>query len=200
MTFPTAAEIPEVRPVDVASLPADVRAYRSERAKNWPTAANAARRLEADALTAEAKAAEDASRAERRARLAEILARQRALGHFEASEEIEGGKGGRGGGGSITGGGRGGARGRGGRGGRGRGEKDAASERRGGVDGGAPPPPPRGRPRPCRFWAAGACRRGDACGFSHVGEAGAGGGGRGRREAGRGPAGSRGGFPILMPV
>jgi cleavage and polyadenylation specificity factor subunit 4 len=39
VTFPTIDEIPVVKPVDVASLPEDVRAYRAERAKNWPSSA-----------------------------------------------------------------------------------------------------------------------------------------------------------------
>ena len=40
VTFPTVDEIPAVKPVDVASLPEDVRRYREERAKNWPSPYN----------------------------------------------------------------------------------------------------------------------------------------------------------------
>ena len=88
-TFPTVDEIPVVAPVDVASLPEDVRAYRQERAKNWPGRAREEARDEKDAETVAAAEAEEAERkARRRARLAEVLAEQRRLGHFEASEEI----------------------------------------------------------------------------------------------------------------
>ena len=89
VTFPTVDEIPVVAPVDVASLPEDVRAYRQERAKNWPGRAREEARDEKDAETVAAAEAEEAERkARRRARLAEVLAEQRRLGHFEASEEI----------------------------------------------------------------------------------------------------------------
>ena len=76
--------------MDVASLPEDVRAYRQERAKNWPGRAREEARDEKDAETVAAAEAGGggAESASPRARLAEVLAEQRRLGHFEASEEI----------------------------------------------------------------------------------------------------------------
>ena len=208
VTFPTVDEIPVVAPVDVASLPEDVRAYREERAKNWPGRAREEARDENDAETAAAAEAEAAERkARRRARLAEVLAEQRRLGHFEASEEI----------GELVGGGPGDTADRPGDRKKGRGAKG------GGRGGGAPREPrpaprgaqrdwtggaarpspfeagpvpdakrrrvdgdedvpgdvpgdvsrrPREKTRACRFWNAGVCRRGDACGFRHDGEPG----------------------------
>ena len=67
VTFPTVDEIPVVAPVDVASLPEDVRAYRQERAKNWPGRAREEARDEKDAETV---AAAEAEEAERKARVA----------------------------------------------------------------------------------------------------------------------------------
>ena len=221
VTFPTVDEIPAVAPVDVESLPEDVRLYRQERAKNWPGRAREEARNEkaregsaTDAAAAEAEEAE--RRAARRARLAEVLAEQRRLGHFEASEEMRDliGDG-------VDGNGdpsrderkqRPGGDGRKGRGGRGggrgasgtreprralpTGERDwtggakrpspfesgsVPDSKRGRVDGdgdgegdgdGDVPRRPREKTRACRFWNAGACRKGDACGFRHDGEPG----------------------------
>ena len=215
VTFPTADEIPEVKPVDVASLPEDVRRYRAERAKNWPTARRVAAAEEDDADA-------EARRAERRERLREILAKQRELGHFDASEEIgdvvdAGGKPGKAARAAATR-----AKGKGGPGksaaggpgksaaggpGRGRGRTAAAGDGRGPTptswsngakrpspfepgattrdDDATAPKRPRTNPdagqgdplgsdrrasaRRCRFWIAGTCRKGDACGFSHEG-------------------------------
>jgi hypothetical protein len=65
--LPTVDEIPAVAPVDVESLPEDVRLYRQERAKNWPGRAREEARNEkaregsatdADAAAAEAEEAE----------------------------------------------------------------------------------------------------------------------------------------------
>ena len=215
VTFPTVDEIPVVAPVDVASLPEDVRAYREERAKNWPGRAREEARDESgkNAAAAEAEAAERAAR--RRARLAEVLAEQRRLGHFEASEamgEITGGPGkiGRPGdpgdatdrpgdrrkGRGAKAGGRGGGAPREPKPAPRRGERDwtggaarpspfeagpvpDAKRRR--VDGDEDVPGdvpgdvsrrPREKTRACRFWNAGVCRRGDACGFRHDGEPG----------------------------
>ena len=230
VTFPTVDEIPVVAPVDVASLPEDVRAYRQERAKNWPGRAREEARDENDAETAAAAEAEAAERkARRRARLAEVLAEQRRLGHFEASEEI----------GELVGGGPGDTKpytdrpgdrkkGRGAKGG-GRGggapreprpaprgaQRDwtggaarpspfeagtvpEAKRRRVDGDGdgdgdGDVPRRPREKTRACRFWNAGGCRRGDACGFRHDGEPGTRAGAPGPYAAAVGPEGTSAG-------
>ena len=216
VTFPTADEIPEVKTVDVESLPEDVRRYRAERAKNWPTARRVAASEEDDADA-------EARRAERRERLREILARQRELGHFDASEEIgdvedAGGKPGKG---KTR------AKGKNGQGekrdSRGKAAAAAAGDRRGppttsfeaSWSNGAKRPSPfeprvdvqatapkrarpdagqggerserRGPTRRCRFWAAGTCRKGDACGFSHEGPRGE--GPRGEKSGGDGDGG-----------
>ena len=71
-----------MKPVDVESLPVKCGEYRAERAKNWPTARRVAASEEDDADA-------EARRAERHERLREILARQRELGHFDASEKSE---------------------------------------------------------------------------------------------------------------
>ena len=225
VTFPTVDEIPVVAPVDVASLPEDVRAYRQERAKNWPGRAREEARDEKDAETVAAAEAEEAERkARRRARLAEVLAEQRRLGHFEASEEI----------GELVGGGPGDTadrpgdrrKGRGAKGGgRGAGapreprpaprgaQRDwtggaarpspfeagtvpEAKRRRGDGDGdgdGDVPRRPREKTRACRFWNAGGCRRGAACGFRHDGELGTRAGAPGPYAAAVGPEGTSAG-------
>ena len=187
VTFPTVDEIPAVKQVDVASLPEDVRRYREERAKNWPSnAVVERRRAEAEERAARGQLSRDddessssAAAAARRAALREILARQRELGHFEASEEIGDVGGGAGdeeaagsaaaaaaagGGGNRKGKGRGGGR------DPGAGGDDSAPAKRqrrdaGGAGG-------RQGTRPCRYWQLGKCRRGDACDFVHAGDAG----------------------------
>ena len=202
VTFPTADEIPEVKPVDVESLPEDVRRYRAERAKNWPTARRVAASEEDDADA-------EARRAERHERLREILARQRELGHFDASEEIgdvedAGGKPGKGKTRAKGKNGQGEKRDSRGKGaaaaGDGRGPPTTSFEASWSNGAKRPSPfeprvdvqataPKRARPdagqggerserrgptRRCRFWAAGTCRKGDACGFSHEGPRGEG--------------------------
>ena len=74
-------DAPELRPVDPMRLPEDVRKYREERAKHWPSDRNVRAKLEAGE--------EERAREARRRRLREILAKQREMGHFEASQEIE---------------------------------------------------------------------------------------------------------------
>ena len=94
VTFPTVDEIPVVKPVDFDSLPLDVQQYRLERAKNWPSRKAEEARLNAHGADAEKAVQlaleEKLARDKRKARLAEVLAEQRKLGHFEASEEIGG--------------------------------------------------------------------------------------------------------------
>jgi len=75
-----AADVSELRPADPTRLSEDVRKYREERAKHWPSDRNVRAKLEAGEE-------ERASEARRR-RLREILAKQREMGHFEASQEI----------------------------------------------------------------------------------------------------------------
>ena len=92
VTFPTVDEIPVLTPVDVDSLPLEMKQYRAERAKHWPSRKADEARLNAHTAGADADAALFAEQAlvkeKRIARLAEVLAQQRALGHFDASEEI----------------------------------------------------------------------------------------------------------------
>tara|TARA_B110000503_G_C7119223_1_gene401701 strand:- start:253 stop:1587 length:1335 start_codon:yes stop_codon:yes gene_type:complete len=92
VTFPTVDEIPVLTPVDVDSLPLEMKQYRAERAKHWPSRKADEARLNAHTAGADADAALFAEQAlvkeKRKARLAEVLAQQRALGHFDASEEI----------------------------------------------------------------------------------------------------------------
>jgi|TARA_B110000003_G_scaffold237501_1_gene242645 cleavage and polyadenylation specificity factor subunit 4 len=76
-----AATMAEVKVVDPSSLPEDVRRYREERAKYWPSDRNVRAKTEAGEE-------EERARAARRERLREILAKQREMGHFEASQEI----------------------------------------------------------------------------------------------------------------
>ena len=209
VTFPTVDEIPVVAPVDVASLPDDVRAYREERAKNWPGRAREEARGASEKNAAAGEAEEAERRARRRAQLAEVLAEQRRLGHFEASEEIgedvgvpgkpdrpgdpgetTGRPGDRRKGRGAKGGGRAGGAPRDPKPAPWRGEPEwtggaarpspfesgtipEPKRRRVDGDGDAPGDVPR-RPRDkttraCRFWNAGTCRRGNACGFRHDG-------------------------------
>ena len=178
VTFPTVDEIPAVKQVDVASLPEDVRRYREERAKNWPSRAVVERRQrEAEERAARGQLSSSttdaAAAAARRAALREILAKQRELGHFEASEEIGDVGGGAGdeeagfarrraGGGNRKGKGRGG-------GDPDAGGDDSAPAKRSRRDAGAGA---RRGTRPCRYWQLGKCRRGDARDFVHEGDAG----------------------------
>ena len=179
VTFPTVDEIPAVKQVDVASLPEDVRRYREERAKNWPSRAVVERRQkEAEERAARGQLSSSttdaaAAAAARRAALREILAKQRELGHFEASEEIGdvgGGAGDEEAGFAAAAGGGGNRKGK-GRGGRDpdAGGDDSAPAKRSRRDAGAGA---RRGTRTCRYWQLGKCRRGDACDFVHEGDAG----------------------------
>jgi cleavage and polyadenylation specificity factor subunit 4 len=148
VTFPTVDEIPVVKPVDVSTLPEDVRKYREERAKHWPSDRN---------VQAKDEAGEDLAREKelRRARLREILAKQRELGHFEASQEI-----GEDGSGALS-----------------DGEKKPTTKRaredtEGREDTGdekkvAEENATVSANRVCRFWLSGGCRKGSACDFKH---------------------------------
>lgn len=73
-------DVSELRPADPTRLSEDVRKYREERAKHWPSDRNVRAKLEAGE--------EERAREARRRRLREILAKQREMGHFEASQEI----------------------------------------------------------------------------------------------------------------
>ena len=177
VTFPTVDEIPAVKPVDVASLPEDVRRYREERAKNWPSRTTVERRrreaeerCERGELSEKHTADDDAAKTARRAALREILARQRELGHFEASEEIGEELGHLGGitGDEEEGGGDGNRKGKGRGVGRERDDSAPAKRQRRDAGGGAGG---RQGTRPCRYWQLGKCRRGDACDFVHAGDA-----------------------------
>ena len=133
-TLPTAEEIPVVKPVDVASLPEDVRRYREERAKHWPSDSHVQAKLEAGED-------EERARALRKERLREILAKQREMGHFEASQEI---------------------------GEEGDGERTAAMTTKREQRVGEQEKKPSGDSvKVCRFWLQGGCRKGDACDFKH---------------------------------
>ena len=182
VTFPTVDEIPVLKPVDVSALPEDVRRYREERAKNWPSSkvttqkrvaeSERAARGELGGIDTSAAARAEA----RRAALREILAKQRELGHFEASEEI----------GDLDGEGNSGAPGKGKGRGRGNGqasrrpgdgERAAKAPRVGGGDAGRDGACSDGaatglrhKTRPCRYWQLGKCRKGDACDFIHAGD------------------------------
>lgn len=125
-------ETPAAKPVDPASLPEDVRRYREERAKHWPSDRNVKAKLEAGEE-------EERARALRRERLEQILAKQRELGHFEASQEIlgEGDQGGDISAKKLS-------------------DKPEGVNKTGGDAG-----------KVCRFWLQGGCRKGDACDFKH---------------------------------
>lgn len=126
------SETPAAKPVDPASLPEDVRRYREERAKHWPSDRNVKAKLEAGEE-------EERARALRRERLEQILAKQREMGHFEASQEILG----EGDGGSDVG------------------AKKSSDK----PEGGNKAVGEAGKV--CRFWLQGGCRKGDACDFKH---------------------------------
>ena len=136
-TLPTADEIPTLTPVDVSSLPEDVRRYREERAKHWPSDENVKAKREAES-TEEARRAKEM----RRERLKEILAKQREMGHFEASQEI-----GNDGEGVVDSG----------AGAEAKNEEVDADETKTRKD----------ATKVCRFWLQGGCRKGDACDFKH---------------------------------
>jgi len=137
-TLPTADEMPTLTPVDVSSLPEDVRRYREERAKHWPSDKNVKAKREAES-TEEAQRAKEI----RRERLKEILAKQREMGHFEASQEI-------------------------GNDGEGVADSCAGAEAKEVV--GADETKTKTKTdatKVCRFWLQGGCRKGDACDFKH---------------------------------
>ena len=136
-TLPSAEEIPTLTPVDVSSLPEDVRRYREERAKHWPSDENVKAKREAES-TEEARRAKEM----RRERLKEILAKQREMGHFEASQEI-----GNDGEGVVDSG----------AGAEAKKEEEDAEETKTKKD----------ATKVCRFWLQGGCRKGDACDFKH---------------------------------
>ena len=136
-TLPTAEEIPTLKPVDVSSLPEDVRKYREERAKHWPSDKNVKAKREAES-TEEARRAKEM----RRERLKEILAKQREMGHFEASQEI-----GNDGEGVVDSG----------AGAEAKEEEEDADETKTKKD----------ATKVCRFWLQGGCRKGDTCDFKH---------------------------------
>ena len=150
VTFPTVDEIPVVKPVDVSTLPEDVRKYREERAKHWPSDRN---------VQAKENAGEDLVREKelRRERLREILAQQRELGHFEASQEI-----GEDGSGALS-----------------AGEKKPTTKReredaeaQEGTEGERNADDTSSKHKVCRFWLSGGCRKGSACDFKHEAAAG----------------------------
>jgi len=150
---PTRATAPTPTPTratsEAATLTEDDRRYREERARNWPSERN----VKAKAIAGDAEKAKE----RRRELLRDILAKQRELGHFEASQEI-------GEDGSMA---------------LGKDDKRAKNvkrEREGETKGEEAKEEGEKRTangnKACRFWLSGGCRKGSACDFKHEAAAG----------------------------